>query len=212
VTVKANGEGKYTLTSPKGLVPSGKITATENTNPTPATHTYQESAPTATITQTSTNTDGSVTVTGEATPNSTVKVTMPNGSEVTAQASSTGKYTVSSKAGVAMPGGSVQAIPSVNGVSGKTAQGTYSAPPVTIANVTAGPDGKVTVSGSATPGATVSVRLPGDATPVTVKANGEGKYTLTSPKGLVPSGKITATENTNPTPATHTYQESAPTA
>ena len=211
VITHANAKGDYSVPSaPKVVVPSGPVTAMPSANGVNGHEgqgKYTEAAPEISITKVEMNPDGSIKVIGKATPGSAVSVKMPNGTTVPATASATGTYTVNSAPGVAMVGGNVTATTSIHNLNGTAKPVGYTAPAVTINKngITLDADGQVSVSGTATPNATVTVLLPGSTTPVKVKADGQGHYIATTVGNKIPSGPVTATENTNPAVAKGEY-------
>ncbi|MCP4973815.1 MAG: hypothetical protein GY914_09110, partial [Prochlorococcus sp.] len=130
-TITSGSDGHYQITVPGQNIPSGPVIAHETTNPIPAHNKYTENAPVVTITKVSMNPDGSVTVIGTATPDSHVVIKLPNGTPVTATATSSGTYSVPSKAGVPMIGGKATATSSVNGLNSQPATAPYTPAQVT---------------------------------------------------------------------------------
>ena len=202
--VQADAHGRYTVTSdadvPSGTISTRVTDAAGNSGPEARLEyvdTVDKTAPKAPAdTKVSTDTtSGRVTVTGSTEPAAHVTVTFPDGSSKRVQAGADGRYTVTSDAD--MPSGAINT--QVTDASGNkspevrhdyvdTVDKTAPAAPVAAAVTTDSASGRVTVSGTAEPGAEVRVSFP-DGTSQTVKADAEGGYTVTSARD-VPSGAI----------------------
>ncbi|MCF5016205.1 Ig-like domain-containing protein, partial [Pseudomonas lactis] len=208
-TIKAGPDGKFELVS-KTPQPSGDIsvTATDaagNTGPAAtvpftASNTIDTTAPEApTGLAAETQPDGKVKVTGQAEPNSTVTVTLPDGTVETIKAGPDGKFELVSK--TPQPSGDISVTATdAAGNTGPAAIVPFQASnavDTTAPEVPSGlaaetqPDGKVKVSGNAEPNSTVTVTLP-DGTVETIKAGSDGKFELVSSTPQ-PNGKVTAT-------------------
>ncbi|MCF5116727.1 Ig-like domain-containing protein, partial [Pseudomonas lactis] len=208
-TIKAGPDGKFELVS-KTPQPSGDIsvTATDaagNTSPAAtvpftASNTIDTTAPEApTGLAAETQPDGKVKVTGQAEPNSTVTVTLPDGTVETIKAGPDGKFELVSK--TPQPSGDISVTATdAAGNTGPAATVPFTASntidttapeaPTGLAAETQ-PDGKVKVTGQAEPNSTVTVTLP-DGTVETIKAGPDGKFELVS-KTPQPSGNVSVT-------------------
>lgn len=140
------------------------------------------------------NADGTVTVSGTAEPGATVTVTFPSGAVKTTTADGSGAYSATSSGREPSGNVSVTAKDAAGNTSGATNRAfsdtTAPAAPI-IADVSQNNDGTVTVSGTAEPGATVTVTFT-DGTSASVVAN-NGDYTVTSSEPQTVSGSIKAT-------------------
>ncbi|MCF5038820.1 hypothetical protein GIW76_30100, partial [Pseudomonas lactis] len=208
-TIKAGPDGKFELVS-KTPQPSGDIsvTATDaagNTGPAAivpfqasnAVDTTAPEVPSGLAAET--QPDGKVKVSGNAEPNSTVTVTLPDGTVETIKAGSDGKFELVSS--TPQPNGKVTATATdaagntgapaqVDFVASKTIDNKAPDAPTGLTAETQ-PDGKVKVTGQAEPNSTVTVTLP-DGTVETIKAGPDGKFELVS-KTPQPSGEISVT-------------------
>ncbi|WP_271044252.1 Ig-like domain-containing protein, partial [Pseudomonas sp. VB3] len=185
--VKAGSDGKFELVSSTPQ-PNGKVTATAtdaagNTSAAAqvdftATNTIDKTPPTApTELAAVTQPDGTAKVSGKAEPNSTVKVTLPDGTVQETQAGPDGNFTLTST--TAQPNGQVSATATDaagNASAPATVNYTDAVPPATPALVVeTQADGTAKVSGNAEPNSTVKVGLP-DGTTQEVKAGSDGKF------------------------------------
>ena len=204
-TVKADAEGGYTVTSARD-VPSGaiKVQATDASgNKSPEvrreyTDTVDKTPPAAPVAAgvTTDSVSGRVTVTGTAEPGAEVRVSFPDGTDQTVKVGAAGSYRVTSERDVPSGMITVQATDTAGNRSPETRHAYVDAVDKTAPDapadteVTTDPaSGQVTVSGTAEPGASVTVVLP-DGTSKTVKAGATGSYTVVS-DGDMPSGSIT---------------------
>ncbi|WP_313302914.1 Ig-like domain-containing protein, partial [Diaphorobacter sp.] len=147
-------------------------------------------------------------ITGEAEPGSTVKVTYPNGKEVTTQADANGKFTVPNPGGL-QNGDKITATatdeagntsgPSTVIVEIGQPEVKPPAPPPPPAGDTTPPaapkvnpvNGKDKITGNAEPNSTVKVQFP-DGSFATAKAGPDGNFSLNNP-GLNDGDKISVT-------------------
>ncbi|WP_165890320.1 Ig-like domain-containing protein [Bordetella trematum] len=204
-TVSADAAGGYTVTSERDL-PAGviKVQATDASgNKSPEVRheyvdTVDKTAPAAPadMTVSTDTTSGRVTVTGSTEPAAHVTVTFPDGSNKRVQADTHGRYTVTSDADV--PSGAISTrVTDAAGNTGPELRHEYTdtvdktppAAPVAAGVTTDSVSGRVTVTGTAEPGAEVRVSFP-DGTDQTVKVGAAGSYRVTSERD-VPSGMIT---------------------
>ncbi|HFI0458452.1 TPA: Ig-like domain-containing protein, partial [Streptococcus suis] len=117
-----------------------------------------------------TPTAGDTTVTGTTEPGATVKVTFPDGTEVTTTADENGNYTVDVPAGVELKEGDKVTATATDkaGNESPAGEGTTVATPDTTAPeapvVNAPKAGDTNVTGTAEPGSTVTVTFPDGST------------------------------------------------
>ncbi|EWM41306.1 bacterial Ig-like domain family protein [Bordetella holmesii 30539] len=159
---------------------------------------------------------GRVTVQGLAEAGSTVTVRWPDGTRTTTTAGADGRYTAMSERDLASGDIVLEANDAAGNTSG-SARHVYTddvdaTPPAAPSIDSALADsrtGRVTVSGAAESGASVTVHFP-DGTTVQAKADANGRYTATS-NGDIGSGQITAQASDdagNSSSATpHTYRD-----
>ncbi|OTJ32427.1 hypothetical protein CAY91_34680, partial [Pseudomonas aeruginosa] len=143
--------------------------------------------------------DGTAKVSGKAEPNSTVNVTLPDGTVEKVKADPDVKFELVSA--TPQPNGKVTATATdAAGNTGAPVQIDFTAtnaiditPPSAPTELTAvtQPDGTAKVSGKAEPNSTVNVTLP-DGTTQDIKAGPDGKFALVSATPQ-PNGKVTAT-------------------
>lgn len=201
-TVTANSSGQYSATSdaPQG---SGTVTVTStdqagNPASSSATANYMDTtAPAAPSISVAGNADGTMTATGNAEPGSQVAVDFGNGDVVTVTADASGNYSATSTKPSSASSTTVSATATdAAGNTGPAATGTYTdndAPAAPVFNsITQGTDGKVTVSGTAEPGSTVTVTFGNPAETVTVIADPSGNFTATSTQ-VQGTGTVTGT-------------------
>ncbi|MDW8760297.1 Ig-like domain-containing protein, partial [Streptococcus suis] len=211
VTVTKADDGTWSVPADSGVtvdattgavtIPANKVqdgstvsaTSTDEAGNTsnPATDTAKNNpdttAPTAPVVNTPTA--GDTTVTGTAEPGATVKVTFPDGTEVTTTADENGNYTVDVPAGVELKEGDKVTATATDkaGNESPAGEGTTVATPDTTAPaapvVNAPKAGDTTVTGTTEPGATVTVTFP-DGTEVTTTADENGNYTVDVPAGV----------------------------
>ncbi|QZI68267.1 FG-GAP-like repeat-containing protein [Pseudomonas protegens] len=215
-TVVADASGNYS-TSSSTVQTSGNVVATAtdaagNTSA-PATSAYTDStAPLAPVQNISANPDGTLTVSGTAEPGSTVTITYPDGTTSSVVADASGNYSTSS--GTVQTSGNV--VATATDAAGNTSAPSTSAytdstaPLAPVQNISANPDGTLTVSGTAEPGSTVTITYP-DGTTSSVVADASGNYS-TSSSTVQTSGNVTATAtdvagNTS-APTTSAYTDS----
>ncbi|MBK5416172.1 Ig-like domain-containing protein [Pseudomonas sp. TH31] len=177
----AAGGGGHHETSPRDTTAPGAPTVNVNVNP-----------------------DGSLTVTGQAEPNSTVKVTYPDGTSGSVVAAADGTYTVTTPPN--QPSGQISA--NATDPAGNTGPATSveyldtTAPGAPTVNVNVNPDGSLTVTGQAEPNSTVKVTYP-DGTSGSVVAAADGSYSSQSsedqPTGNVEASASDAAGNNSPT-------------
>ncbi|WP_171962063.1 Ig-like domain-containing protein [Bordetella trematum] len=201
---QADAHGRYTVTSdadvPSGTISTRVTDAAGNSGPEARLEyvdTVDKTAPEAPAdTKVSTDTtSGRVTVTGSTEPAAHVTVTFPDGSSKRVQAGADGRYTVTSDADMSSGAINTQVTDTSGNTSPEvrheyidTVDKTPPAAPVAAGVTTDSASGRVTVSGTAEPGAEVRVSFP-DGTSQTVNADAEGGYTATSARD-VPSGPI----------------------
>ena len=196
-TVVAGSDGAFSITSPAGQ-PTGDVTANAtdaagNTGPSVTGEFADTTAPDAPSVNVIANADGGLTVSGSAEAGSTVTVTFPDGSSTTTTAGSDGAYSVTTT--VPQTTGEVSATATDSaGNTGDAATVDYTdsgAPQSPSVNVSANPDGGLTVTGMAEAGSTVTVTFP-DGSTGTATAGSDGSYSITT---TVPqtSGEVSAT-------------------
>ncbi|WP_171049448.1 Ig-like domain-containing protein [Pseudomonas nicosulfuronedens] len=150
-------------------------------------------APSAPSIEVTTNTDGSVTVSGNAEPGSTVTVTYPDGSTGSVVVGEDGGYSLTSPPD--QPSGELTA--SATDDAGNTSPGTQlpyvdTTPPAAPSiSVTENTDGGLTISGSAEAGSIVTVTFP-DGSVGNVMADDNGQYSITTHAPQA-SGEVSAT-------------------
>ncbi len=196
-TVVASPTGAYAATS-NGNQPSGNVSATAkdaagNVSPAMTSAYADATAPSKPSLTTGANADGTLTVSGNAEPGSAVTVTFPDGTSANVTANAAGSYAATSAAN--QPAGTATAVAKdTAGNISPTASATYAdaiAPSKPTLSSSANADGTLTVSGTAEPGASVTVAYP-DGTFGTVAAGPTGAYTATSP-GIQPTGPVVVT-------------------
>ena len=209
-TGTANETGDYTVTLPGSVGPNAPISVTATdaagnvsaptSAKTPADpDTIAPNAPTVEhVTGNSTN---GYTVTGTAEPGSTVTIKDGSGATVgTGTANETGDYTVT------LPGSvgpnapiSVTATDAAGNVSAPTSAKTPADPDTiapnapTVEHVTGNSSKGYTVTGTAEPGSTVTIKDGSGATVGTGTANEAGAYTVTLPGSVGPNAPISVT-------------------
>ena len=190
-TTVAIGDGSWSTPTP-ATMRSGDVTATATDPMTrvvspPATAHLDADVPDAP----SIDTANATKVSGTAEPGSTVTVTFPDGTVLTTTAGAgNGAYSVTTPQG--MPtGGKVT-------VTATDQAGNVSAPAVRDLDTLA-PDipvidraDAIEISGTAEPGSTVTVRVPGVNTPITIVVGGDGKWRIDTPAGAT-DGTVRAT-------------------
>ncbi len=193
--IPANGQYALTSTTPQK---SGTVTTTTtdqagNTSPSVTTLVADTTPPLAPALTVAANPDGTLTVSGTAEPGSTVAVTFPDGTTATVPVAANGTYSATS----ATPQGSGPVTATASDAAGNASApatvpyGDTTAPAAPALTVAANPDGTLTVSGTAEPGASVAVTFPdGTTATVPVAANGTYSATSTTPQG---SGPVTVT-------------------
>jgi hypothetical protein len=165
-SITADKNGSYTITSslPKELGEI-EVTATDKSgnSSTPSTVNYaDETAPDTPSASLTDNGDGTVTVTGEAEPGSTVTVKYPDGTSGATKVADDGSYTITSPT-PSVPG---EVKVTATDQSGNTSPSTKvdyadkTAPKVPSGTLTDNGDGTVTVTGKAEPDSTVTVKYP----------------------------------------------------
>lgn len=202
---RAEADGSYTVTSDHDI-PSGMIAAqaqdTAGNKSPQAFRRYTDEAdksapePPTITTLTANEDDGRLTVTGTAEAGADVTVTFPDDTTTTVSADGDGRYVATSARDV--PSGMVRA--SATDAAGNTSDEATrqytdtvdrTPPAITITGTTAdAATGRLTVSGTTEADADVTITFP-DGTRKTAKADGEGRFTLTS-DGNMPSGDIKA--------------------
>ncbi|MFA9440213.1 Ig-like domain-containing protein, partial [Uliginosibacterium sp. sgz301328] len=213
-TTTADADGNYSVTTDVPQT-SGEVTVTvtdeagNTSEPTVLDYT-DTGAPLAPVVDVEANEDGGLTVSGTAEPGSTVTVTYPDGSTATTTADADGNYSVTTD----VPQTSGEVTVTVTDEAGNTSEPTEvsyadtGAPLAPVVEVTANPDGTVTVSGTAEPGSTVTVTYP-DGTTSTTTADASGNYATSSDTvqttGVVEATATDAAGNTSaPTDVTYT--------
>lgn len=191
-TADNNGNWTVTVTTPleKDQVITAKATE-EGKNPSKEATTTVRAKDTTPAPKINQPTEGETTITGTATPNATVTVTTPEG-EKTTTADNNGNWTVT----VTTPLVKNQVITAKATENGKkpsdevttTVKEKEKSKNPTITQPKAG---DTTITGSATPGATVTVDTPEG--PKTVTADGNGNWTVTVTTPLEKDQVITAT-------------------
>ena len=191
-TADNNGNWTVTVTTPleKDQVITAKATE-EGKNPSKEATTTVRAKDTTPAPKINQPTEGETTITGTATPNATVTVTTPEG-EKTTTADNNGNWTVT----VTTPLVKNQVITAKATENGKkpsdevttTVKEKEKSKNPTITQPKAG---ETTITGSATPGATVTVDTPEG--PKTVTADGNGNWTVTVTTPLEKDQVITAT-------------------
>ena len=191
-TADNNGNWTVTVTAPleKDQVITAKATE-EGKNPSKEATTTVRAKDTTPAPKINQPTEGETTITGTATPNATVTVTTPEG-EKTTTADNDGNWTVT----VTTPLVKDQVI-----TAKATENGKKTSDEVTTTvkekeksknpTITQPKAGDTTITGSATPGATVTVDTPEGPKTVTADANGNWTVTVTTP--LEKDQVITAT-------------------
>ena len=191
-TADNNGNWTVTVTTPleKDQVITAKATE-EGKNPSKEATTTVRAKDTTPAPKINQPTEGETTITGTATPNATVTVTTPEG-EKTTTADNNGNWTVT----VTTPLVKDQVI-----TAKATENGKKTSDEVTTTvkekeksknpTITQPKAGDTTITGSATPGATVTVDTPEG--PKTVTADGNGNWTVTVTTPLEKDQVITAT-------------------
>ena len=193
VVVEPNGS--YHVDTPADL-PDGSVITVTVTDPAgnvsdPVERTVDTAAPDAPIVETANATE----VSGTAEPGSTVTVTFPDGTVTTATAdSATGAYSVTTPAG--MPDGGEVTVTATD-EAGNVSQPTRHPLDTGIPDVpTIDRADAIEISGSSEPGSTVTITVPGVASPITVGPVGDdGKWSVKTPSGATDGTvRVTATD------------------
>ncbi|MEB7039869.1 Ig-like domain-containing protein, partial [Staphylococcus gallinarum] len=145
-------------------------------------------------------TSESTQVTGTGEPGSTVKVELPDGTELTGVADDQGNYTIDLSANKKLNGGESIKVTSTDASGNKSGETVIdvkdTTPPVapTVSEVTSE---STQVTGTGEPGSTVKVELP-DGTELTAIADDQGNYTIDLPSNKKFNGgeqiKVTSTD------------------
>ncbi|MCD8900978.1 LPXTG cell wall anchor domain-containing protein [Staphylococcus gallinarum] len=145
-------------------------------------------------------TSESTQVTGTGEPGSTVKVELPDGTELTGVADDQGNYTIDFSANKKLNGGESIKVTSTDASGNKSGETVIdvkdTTPPVapTVSEVTSE---STQVTGTGEPGSTVKVELP-DGTELTAIADDQGNYTIDLPANKKFNGgeqiKVTSTD------------------
>ncbi|OAE47742.1 Ig-like domain repeat protein [Enterobacter cloacae] len=197
-TGKAGSDGKFTIDLGTPLTNGEQITATATDPSGNTSQGGQVTAPDLTAPDAPANLEVSPdgkTVTGTAEPGSTVTLKDANGNTIgTGKAGSDGKFTID--LGTPLTNGE-QITATATDPSGNTSQGgQVTAPDLTApdapANLEVSPDGK-TVTGTAEPGSTVTLKDADGNTIGTGKAGSDGKFTIDLGTPLTNGEQITAT-------------------
>ncbi|WP_249024030.1 adhesive domain-containing protein, partial [Enterococcus quebecensis] len=198
-TATADASGNFTVTIPTGLAtPEEALTATAsdgNGNQSPATPFTTPAdpvvVPAPTVTSVTGNSATGYTVTGTATPGNTVSIKNPGGTVIgTAIADPSGNYTAIVPVGLATPNEQLTAVAtdgagnSSTGTPFTTPADPVVVPAPTVTGVTGTFATGYTVTGTATPGDTVTIKNTGGTVIGTAVANAGGNYTVTIPAGL----------------------------
>ncbi|PTL17969.1 hypothetical protein BUZ08_03395 [Staphylococcus gallinarum] len=148
-------------------------------------------------------TSESTQVTGTGEPGSTVKVELPDGTELTAIADDQGNYTIDLPSNKKFNGGESIKVTSTDASGNKSGETVIdvkdTTPPVapTVSEVTSE---STQVTGTGEPGSTVKVELP-DGTELTGVADDQGNYTIDLPANKKFNGgefiKVTSTDKSN---------------
>ena len=207
VTVTAGDNGQYIANVPLTDAPEGSdITATQtNHDKTSEPKTAQVPyAQTKTpVVEKVTPTEDGTTVEGTGEPGATITVTPEDGDPVSANVDPDGKFKVSVPEGVWQPGETADITAKGNGDPSAPVQeiAPLHAPEVEVGTPV---DGNVPVSGTAAPGAEVTV-TPANGDPVTTTADDNGHFEAQVPLTDAPEGSdIDVTQdlpNTDPSPA-----------
>ncbi|MDR0958848.1 MAG: Ig-like domain-containing protein [Propionibacteriaceae bacterium] len=189
ITVPVDAEGNWSVETPEGAS-DGEIvvTATDpagNVSP-ETTTTLDVSTPTAPVVSTANATE----ISGTAEPGSTVTITVPGVDEpVTVPVDENGNWSVETPEGATDGEIVVTATDPAGNVSPETTAtldvSTPDAPEVSTANATE-------IAGTAEPGSTVTITVPGVTDPVTVPVDGEGNWSVPTPQGAT-DGQIVVT-------------------
>ncbi|WP_241559457.1 Ig-like domain-containing protein, partial [Lacticaseibacillus hulanensis] len=201
ITVPISDDGTFKAKVPGDELPDGApVTITEDGkggSSDPLTEKAPLHKPTATVGE---PTNGTVPVSGTAVPGATVTVTPEKGDPVTATADDQGKYTAEVPEEDAPEGSKLQVTQKTDGpespaTTAEVPVHTPDAPTVTPA--APGADGKVHVTGTGEPGATVTVK-PENGNGVSAPVTEDGTYSLDIPEEDAPEGtKVTATQMKN---------------
>ncbi|MEP8673170.1 BapA/Bap/LapF family large adhesin [Enterobacter hormaechei] len=197
-TGKAGSDGKFTIDLGTPLINGEQITATATDPSGNTSQGGQVTAPDLTAPDAPANLEVSPdgkTVTGTAEPGSTITLKDADGNTIgTGKAGNDGKFTID--LGTPLTNGE-QITATATDPSGNTSQGgQVTAPDLTApdapANLEVSPDGK-TVTGTAEPGSTVTLKDADGNTIGTGKAGSDGKFTIDLGTPLTNGEQITAT-------------------
>ena len=178
----ADENGKWLVPTPVGAIDNGtvRVTATDpagNTSP-EATVSIDVTAPGAPSVEKA----NAVQVSGTAEPGSTVTVVFPDGTKLTATADpDSGAYAVTTPAG--MPDGGTVTVTATDKA------GNVSSPTIVALDTGAPADpaidraDAIEISGTAEPGSTVTIKVPGVDKPSTVVVGEDGSWKIATPKG-----------------------------
>ena len=189
-TTVVDPDGSYRVDTPANMPDGGTVTVTV-TDPAgnvsdPTQHGLDTEAPGKPTIEVANATK----VSGTAEPGSTVTVTFPDGTKQQTTADKDGAYSVATPQG--MPDGgkvTVVATDPAGNVSGQAQKDLDTqapdAPVIDRADATE-------ISGTAEPGSTVTVKVPGVDTPITIVVGGDGKWMIATPAGAT-DGTVRAT-------------------
>jgi LPXTG-motif cell wall-anchored protein len=192
VTVPVGDDGKFKAQIPEDEAqPGSDITVVETGkggDSTPATETVPYAVPDAPKTTVAAPEDGTVHVTGTAEPGASIKVTPSNGSAVTGTADDQGNYAIDLPETSAPSGSDVQTTQTTQG--GESAPDTdtipYPKPVAQQPTIDAPKDGKVHITGTGTPGDTISL-IPETGGQISVPVGDDGTYDITVPESKMPA-------------------------
>ncbi|WP_348919942.1 Ig-like domain-containing protein [Enterococcus rotai] len=205
----ANASGEFTVVIPVGLAtPNEQLSAVAddgNGHQSPATPFTTPADPVIVSAPTVTNVTGTsatgYTVTGTATPGNSVFVKNTGGTVIgVGLANSNGDYTVTLPVGAAAPSQQLSAVADDgNGHQSPATPFTTPADPIVVnapvvTNVTGSSSNGYTVTGTATPGDTVSIKNTGGTVIGSAVTDSNGEFTVIIPIGsATPSQQLTAT-------------------
>ena len=201
VTTTADGEGNFETEIPETDAPSGtKITTTQTTpggDSLPATDEVPYNAPAKPTVKVDAPENGSVPVSGTGEPGDTVTIKTAGGDPITVPVGPDGKFKTQIPENEAQPGSDVTVVETGKGGDSEpeTKPVPYAVPDAPEANVAAPKDGLIHVTGTAEPGATITV-TPESGDPVTGTADGDGNFALDVPEASAPSGSTLKTTQT----------------
>ena len=192
VTVPVNNDGKWTTPTPANATDNSEVTATstdpagnDSTQASKVIDTTPPAQPNVDVAN-ATEVKGGP---GSAEPGSNVTVTFPNGTKSSTKAAEDGSYSVVTPPNTPDGQITVTATDAAGNVSEPTTQDIDTTPPSEPTIDKANAD---VISGTADPGSTVTVTVPGHPGDITVQVADDGKWSIETPEDATDNGTIHA--------------------